>query len=174
MIEIDQISYSYVSQIENFCCADQPDVEAFLKKNAIKYHEQNLAKTHLVFKSRELIGYFSLFVDHVTVPKGKRNAHGWELSALLDKQMFPSIRIHYLGIDVKYRKQGLGKLLLFLAIDTCMEVNELAGCTFVTVEALEGTVDFYKRHNFEVLSRAKHDVTDMIFKLEEIELNASL
>ncbi|MCJ7840121.1 hypothetical protein MUB24_04180 [Lederbergia sp. NSJ-179] len=61
---------------------------------------------------------------------------------MMDKQMFPSIRLHYMGVNRKNRNKGYGKMLLLFALDTCLEISENVGCVFVTLEALEGTVGF--------------------------------
>lgn len=61
-IKDNQISYESISQIKSFCCSDKPDVELLIKESAMNDHVQNLAKTYLVFKKDEYIGYF-LFVS---------------------------------------------------------------------------------------------------------------
>lgn len=167
-ISIEKISSNYFSEIQKFQCSDKREVENFLKNFALKYHENSLAKTHLVFYDQEFIGYFSLFSDHVTVPKSKRNAKSWELNSIIEKQMFPSIRIHYMGITDIHRRKGFGTYLLYIALDTCKEINESVACTFIALEALEGTVGFYKKYNFEILSKPKTGITNMIFKLDEL------
>lgn len=164
------ISEEYRDSIENFTCTDEPSVEIFLKEYALKYHQNNLAKTRLYFnENRELIGYFTLFTDYITVPKSKRNQNQWKLTSVHGKQMYPAIRLHYLGIDEKFRSQGFGKILLFFAIDICKDIAEEIGCVFLSIEALNNSVDFYKKFHFKLLNKQDQYLTNMIFKIDEID-----
>ena len=55
--------------ISEFSCPKNPDVEHFLKKNAIEFTKKNQSVTYLVFsvESRELLGYFTLALKPLTV-----------------------------------------------------------------------------------------------------------
>ena len=164
------ISEEYIEHIKYFSCKDEPSVEEFLKEYALRYHENNLAKTTLYFNSnKQLVGYFTLFTDQVTVPKSKRDQMQWELTSIHGKQMYPAIRIHYLAIDDRYRRKGYGKMLLYFALDTCQELANQVGCTFASIEALNNSVEFYQKYKFAILNRQSKFFTNMIFKIDELE-----
>lgn len=47
--------------LSGFSCPTNPDIEDFLKRNAIEFAKQGLSQTHLVFTDKdELAGYFTL------------------------------------------------------------------------------------------------------------------
>lgn len=168
MIEVF-ISEDYLEYINDFRCSDEPSVEEFLKEYALKFHENNLAKTRLYFnEEKQLIGYFTLFTDQVTVVKSKRNQNQWNLTSVHGKQMYPAIRLHYLGVDEKYRKKGYGKALLYFSLDICKQISEEIGCVFLSIEALDSSIAFYEKFEFKVLTRQNEFLTNMIFKLDEI------
>jgi len=171
-LSIAYISSEYQKHIGNFECSDESSVDGFLKRDALKLHENNLVRTHLLLSGDKLIGYFSLFADHVTVPRSKRESHDWKIGHILKKQMYPSIRLHYMGIDKNYRKKGFGKLLLYAALDVCQEFSENVGCTFVNLEALNDTNNFYNKYGFQRLERQHNNITKMILKIDEFNLSA--
>jgi hypothetical protein len=55
--------------LSDFTCPKNPDVEHFLKKNAIEFTKKNQSVTYLVFSNEEgeLVGYFSLALKPLTV-----------------------------------------------------------------------------------------------------------
>ena len=58
-----------VRLLSDFSCPKNPDVEHFLKKNAIEFTKKNQSVTYLVFSNDEgeLIGYFSIALKPLTV-----------------------------------------------------------------------------------------------------------
>lgn len=58
-----------VRMLSDFSCPKNPDVEYFLKKNAIEFTKKNQSVTYLVFSNDEgeLIGYFSIALKPLTV-----------------------------------------------------------------------------------------------------------
>ena len=58
-----------VRLLSDFSCPKNPDVEHFLKKNAIEFTKKNQSVTYLVFSNNEgeLIGYFSIALKPLTV-----------------------------------------------------------------------------------------------------------
>jgi GNAT superfamily N-acetyltransferase len=169
MIEVP-ISDRYIEDINNFQCSDEQSVEEFLKEYALKFHENNLAKTRLYFNDeKQLVGYFTLFSDYVTVVKSKRDQHKWTLTSIHGKHMFPAIRLHYLGVDSRFRKKGYGKMLVYFAIDISKQISEEVGCTFLSIEALNSSVEFYEKLEFKLLNKQNKFLTNMIFKLDELE-----
>lgn len=60
---------SIKSSLENFECSLNPDVEKFLKLNAIEFTKKNQSITYLVFENetKDLLGYFTLTVKPVSI-----------------------------------------------------------------------------------------------------------
>ncbi|HEU4962826.1 MAG TPA: GNAT family N-acetyltransferase [Bacilli bacterium] len=132
--------------------ADELDVEVYLKELALMHHRQRTTHTRLFFNDTgELIGYFSVLADLLKVGKGKRADRQWDLDSQTD--IFPAIKIHYIGVDVRYRKQGYGALLLAEAILLCKDVADKMGCNFITVEAKQSAVGFFRKYGFDYCAR---------------------
>lgn len=58
-----------IRRLSDFLCPKNPDVERFLKSNAIEFTKKNQSVTYLVFSNDEgeLIGYFSIALKPLTV-----------------------------------------------------------------------------------------------------------
>lgn len=58
-----------VRLLSDFSCPKNPDVEYFLRKNAIEFTKKNQSVTYLVFSNDvgELVGYFSIALKPLTV-----------------------------------------------------------------------------------------------------------
>ncbi len=69
----------------------------------------------------------------------------------LNKTRYPAIEITYLAVDERYAKRGLGRIIIENIVKKAQE-QELAGCQFLTVEALNvrehNATGFYSRCGF--------------------------
>lgn len=144
-------------------------VNVFLSEYSYRLHESGLVKTRLYFSPENvLIGYFSLFCESVTVVKSKREQQGWTDLAN-EKNLFPAMRLHYLGIQKEYQHSGFGEHLLFEAINVAREMACSCGCVFVTLETEEDCLGFYRDRSFIHLRRNAHDQNfmDMCLRISE-------
>lgn len=64
--------------LSEFTCPKNPDVERFLKKNAIEFTKKNQSVTYLVFSNdtAELIGYFTLTIKPIQVNNDSKISKG--------------------------------------------------------------------------------------------------
>lgn len=149
--------------IEDFLCDDEPTVALFLKEEALKLQMMNVVRTRLYFDdANHLIGYFSLFNDTVEMASSKRKQQGW---ALPRNKHIPAIRLHYFGVDQRYRKNGYGEYLLAEVLMLCQDVAQVSGCKFITLESLPSSVDFYSKYDFIKIAR-RNDYQIMVYLLE--------
>ncbi|MBE7897179.1 GNAT family N-acetyltransferase [Paenibacillus polymyxa] len=176
MLIYDDISSKYIKDIEGLSFAQTPDemsVENFLKEKALLLHELQTARTRLYFDDNDkLVGFFTLHNDLIAINPKQRDRleslYGWTLPKDSDLTQFPSVKLHYLGVDTKYRKLGYGKYMVLEAIKIAADISELSGCNFLNVEALESTVEFYNKRGFKWLSN-NGSLANMIFKLGEMD-----
>ncbi|MEK3879781.1 N-acetyltransferase [Paenibacillus sp. FSL M7-0420] len=146
------INSSHQSVIESFDCG-KVLVNNFLKEEALKLNDVNLVKTRLYFdEDHNFIGFFSLFNESVSVMKSKRTQQQW-IDIEDQKNIFPAIRLHFLGVNQKYQKIGLGEYLLFEAIYAAKDISEISGCTFVTLETEDDCYQFYENRDFVYLRK---------------------
>lgn len=168
-----ELSFAYLHEcpthiLQTFVCSDEPDLETFLKEEAVTLHFLNTAITRLYFdEQHNLIGYFTLFNDMVHIFKSQRTKFGWTLPK--GYNYFPAIRLHYLGVDERFRKKGYGRYLLIEALRTCYDLSKDSGCNFITAESLKSAVSFYEKYGFKTIKRESNKYDNMVFKLSDLE-----
>lgn len=160
---IDEGDFDLISQ---FQCDDEPTVREFLVDQAYKLQKQNLASTRLYFNATgDLVGYFTLYNDMMQIGKQKRRKHG--LASLPYYKYYPAIKLHYFGVDSRYREQRYGEYLLSAVFNNVKEISERSGCVFLSVESLPSSVTFYEKYEFQILSK-NSPFTNMFFKVNEL------
>ena len=153
--------------LSGFSCPPNPDIERFLKRNAIEFAKQGLSQTHLVFTDQhELTGYFTLANKPLTM-----DTHASALSATMRKRVekfavYDSrIREHILSAPLiaqlgKNYSGGRNRLisgdeLLALACDKVERILFDLGGKFVYLECADNPklLDFYRSNRFRAFSR---------------------
>ncbi|QWI46713.1 GNAT family N-acetyltransferase [Bacillus mycoides] len=168
LLTIEPLQESHVEVIQNFKCEDEPDVEEFLREDAMMYQLRNMAKTRLFFDgNHNLIGYFSVFNDHVCIGRTKRKKAN--ITPPKGINHFPAIRLHYLGVDSRYRKKGYGEEILLSVLEHCYKLALITGCTLITVQALKSSMGFYQNYDFIIWKQEARKYTDMFFKIQNLE-----
>ncbi|CAG7638983.1 hypothetical protein PAESOLCIP111_03997 [Paenibacillus solanacearum] len=170
MLTFNNISSEIKELIDGFDCSDEISVEFFLKEQALKLHQLRSAVTRLYFDvNQNLVGYFALYNDHVHVFSNQMTKHGWNLPDGLD--LFPAVKLHYLGVDVRHRGKRYGEYLLGEVVELVEDIAKISGCNFLTIEALPNAVEFYQKYGFKVRSRqpGKGELYNMVLKLDELE-----
>lgn len=166
MLQWEYISDKHQELISNFECEDEPSVKDFLVNDALKYHNLNVAKTKLYFDNEDnFVGYFTLYNDMMTIGRKKRRKHG--LSELPPYKYYPSIKLHYLGVDSRFRDRRYGEFLLISVFNLAKKMAAESGCIFITVESLKSSVGFYSKYQFHRLS-ISGIYQNMFFKIAEL------
>lgn len=154
--------------INSFGCESQDNfINEFLSTMAEYKHNQNMVKTHVLLNkdNTRIIGYFSLFLDHITVGKNHKQQQNWDFT----EQHFPSIRIQALGVDDEYQKKGYGEFLLATAMAYCLDIAQTAGCTFINLQSHPNSITFYERFGFVKAGKKGTKLTIMLIRIEDIE-----
>ncbi|TBL80643.1 GNAT family N-acetyltransferase [Paenibacillus thalictri] len=155
-LHFGKISREYLTLIKDFDCGKEV-VNNFLKIEALKLHELRKVITHLAFdENQNLVGYFSLFNESVTIVKSKREQQNWD-DIRSEKSIFPAIRLHFLGVNKDYQGRGYGEQLLFEAIAIVKSISTDSGCNFITLETQSDTIQFYIDRMFVRLKQSDHD-----------------
>ena len=132
----------------NFSSGDIEIDRFFLKYAGQNQFKHKIGVTYIAveFTTQNIIGY-------VTVSNSSLNINGLDVSEFkkLPNYPLPILRIARLGVDKKYQKRGVGKILLKKMLYLALELEKLAGCIGVFVDAKDSAIDFYKKYGFEIL-----------------------
>jgi GNAT superfamily N-acetyltransferase len=152
MFDLGNITEEYLSnkhlpRLQEFQCPDEITVERFLREEAYNLMERNLVRTRLFFdENQNIIGFYSLFNDTIKMNRQKRLQ--MDISLPDGVKEIPAIRLHYLGVDIRFRKKGFGAYLMASVLYNCAKIAKITGCSLITVESTEKARDFYKKFDF--------------------------
>lgn len=135
--------------IQAFSCS-VPDLEAFLKDDALRLHESHISFTYLAFLEHaqggdELAGYISLIADALTLEQHERH----DIPSI-EFSVVPAVKVGRLATNLasKVHIRGTGTAMMRFAFLKGLELATIVGARFLTVDALEGAVSFYERLGF--------------------------
>lgn len=169
MLDWEYLSDEHKEQIDEFRCSDEDGIECFLKERAFQLHHVNSAITRLFFdEDRNFVGYFTLHNDLVLVSSNQRTKH--ELTHMWRKDHLPAVKLHYLGVDERFRKRGFGRYLTLEALTIAKEISQMSGCNLLTVESLPSSYEFYLKHGFKHLTKGNNGLINVFFNLDEFDL----
>lgn len=146
--------------LSEFLCDKNPDVERFLKEQAIEFTRKNQSVTYLVFSNDDasLVGYFTLTIKPITVNADnfsntmkRKIARVSELDEENGTYTLSAYLIAQLGKNYKdgANRKITGNQLLQAAIDTIKELQYMAGgmVIFLEAENREKLIRFYEKEN---------------------------
>jgi GNAT superfamily N-acetyltransferase len=132
---------------KQFQCG-RPAVDEWLHARALQHQTKHLSTTKaLLDENGAIVGYYTLateIVDFGLLPAAETKK--------LPKRTLPVAALAWLGVSANRQGEGLGRLLLSLALCDCAE----AGRTFAFVAVVFDCIDdaakaFYRRYDFEEL-----------------------
>ena len=161
--------------IKSFDCGDA-DLNDFIINEAHHYRKALLAVTY-IFEDKEtgnVIGYFSLANDRVSLTdfNNKTEFNRFRRTRFVNEKRiksYPAVKICRLGIDNSLRGKGIGSMLLDFIKYFFIENNK-TGCRFLTVDAYNNAIDFYRNNNFKNLKEQEEDkiTSSLYFDLNDI------
>lgn len=162
--------------LADYLCPLNPDVENFLKHNAIPFSRQGLAKTHLVFASKNdrwvLVGYFTLATKVLLIKRSKKlssnlSARIRKFARIIDETNTYQISAPLIAQLGKNFVNGNNKLitgdeLLKIACDKVQMIHsEIGGkIAYLECEDKPHLLNFYERNGFREFDRRSLDKTD--------------
>lgn len=150
----DDVIESYVA---NFYCSKDSDIENFLKQKAMLFEKLGKARTFLIVNDElEIIGYFSLALSILDVPKFLSNRKRKDLDGLSAKRKgvlvkkIPSILIGQFAKNDLYGNKFSGEKLLEICLSKILEGQKILGGRIIMVECKNqpNLVNFYEHADF--------------------------
>lgn len=153
------------SELIQFSCVRNPDVEAFLHRNALLFEKTHKSRTYLAVNEGTLIsnstgleiyGYFTLSLKHLYLSKDISKRKQKELHGLFLPQgnVVVGYLLGQLGKNDSYHGIPIGDQLLVAAMGIIRNSAQRAvGGRFIIIECIqnEKLLDFYQRNGFVVL-----------------------
>ncbi len=169
-IKIKVLSEEDKQKIYTFKCYEQ-DLVDFLRDDAFNNQIKKISTTYLWYLENELIAYITILTDSINLNpllKTQFRREGIYYKSL------PALKIGRLCVQDNYAKRGIGTKMIFFAIAKAIEINKIAGCRFLTLDAKSDSSRFYKKMGFSILKERKKGTIpmykDLLKIIEEIDL----
>ena len=132
---------SNTDDLSSFSCGLK-DMDNFLIEDALNQQKEHLNVTYLAYCNTELLGFFSLLTDNITV-----NCIKEKINKTYD--IYPAVKIGRFAINKKYQSMGFGTILLDNTCKNIQYISKKVGIRFITIDAYCKVVDFYFKNEFK-------------------------
>lgn len=126
-------------------------LKIFLQKHAKALEAQSLARTYGVFEAggARVLGYITLVCGEIVADPDEVNL---TKDPAYRYRHYPVVKIARLAVDKNVRKNGLGKVLIDLALGIAKDrISSAVGCRFLVVDSKQDAVEFYQKRGFTLL-----------------------
>ncbi len=128
-----------------FACG-QPTLDRFLRESARQNQDRGVSRTFVLTRGDEsrVFGYYTLAAGQIERSHLPPNS-----SKSLPKYPVPVVLLGRLAVDETVQAEGLGKRLLWDALQRCLSASASIGVFAVFVEAIdEPAAAFYRHYGF--------------------------
>jgi GNAT superfamily N-acetyltransferase len=135
-----------------FSCGNKP-IDRFLKNRARKAEARVEYRTFCAHldDSSICIGYYTLQLGTGIVAELPKTHDSYLTRRKQKPDIFPAVNLAYIGVDERYRRQGLGRFLIMDVFSKVAQIAEIAGFYALTLISYDDeSTEFYKRIGFEI------------------------
>lgn len=129
----------------------QDGLRAFLKKDALAFHENNTARTYVAVEENATRADIRSFVT-ISLSEIRKEFAELDVPGMDRYLQWPAVKIARLATHVNYEGRGLATGLIRLVAGVVTEkIMPVAGCRFLILDANPEKIDFYKRRGFALI-----------------------
>lgn len=119
------------------------EIENFLKNEALPEQKRLLNTTHLLISEKNaIIGFVSLCNDVIRLSIDKRKKYN------MTYYVAPAVKIARLGVAKEFQHMGYGKYLLKFSLYKAIQMNDISGVAFITLDCYSHRKNFYLKEGF--------------------------
>ena len=158
-IPFNQFSFSRLESDTDLSCfeCDNKELNDFFYDDAIRYQNERLAVTRVIYSQKTLVGYFTLVSDSIEVDA----IHSGDGTTEYPYRRYPALKIGRLATDSRYQRRGVGKAMLLKTMQIAIDLSRYVGVRIITVDSKSNSVEFYEKFGFRRATRKNHDTISM-------------
>ena len=168
-MDIDTLTFERLDQsqtIDTFDCGNE-DLNDFLISDAARYQDSLLAVTYLVKRDDEVVGYFSLLNDKLSLVESNKRV--WrKIKRVFHHSMhrcdYPAVKVGRIAVGVNYQGFDIGTKIMDYVKYSFINKNR-TGCAFVTVDSLRKALPFYMKNNFKIVDDSQLSSDDKTIQM---------
>lgn len=166
LVLLNEVNENFLSWIERFD-SGRDKLNDYLKSRARDQHDDHLGTTSLLFHEAfdGVVGYITLANDCVQLTTFEEGELG--LRDQYQLRTFPAVKICRLAVNSALQRQGIGELIIDLAVGHIIESQKFCAARLLVTDALNepAVLQFYKKLGFfdsgwadnEAKRRASHN-----------------
>ena len=147
-----------INECHSFLCGND-DLNEFFQHDAPLYSQQLLGKTYcfrLDENARVIVCAFTVSNDSIRVdmlPNSREKKVQRGIPHSKQMRRYPAVLIGRLGINEKYKHQGIGTDLMIFIKSWFIDAGNKTGCRFLIVDAYNDEVplSYYEKNGFKYL-----------------------
>jgi GNAT superfamily N-acetyltransferase len=124
--------------------SDPLEIHKFYYNDLRRYQESKLGATRIVRYRGKLVGYFTVSMNAIELEKLGKDE---KVKGATPKK-YPAMLIGRMGVDKKYRGQGIGSEICLFCRGLAIETSREVACRYVMLHTTEDKVSFYRRSGF--------------------------
>ena len=129
----------------DFNCGDE-DLNDFIINDALDHQNANVAMTALVRFKNEIVGFYSLATDCISLDKKEKARIRKEYG--IGYVEYPALKICRLGVCEDSQGNGIGRAMVYDVIGLALDLQEWIGLRFLSVDAYKESQGFYEHLGF--------------------------
>lgn len=144
-VEPDHALQQFNSKIRKRAKIKTKEMDDFLKREALLEQNLFLNTTHLFIdeENDELMGFVSLCNDSLQLETSERNIFN------INYETVPALKIARLATNVNHMNNGYGKLFIKFCVYKSLQIRQISGLKFITLDCYSHRESFYTKIGFE-------------------------
>ncbi|CUR51337.1 putative acetyltransferase (GNAT) family protein [Nitrosotalea devaniterrae] len=119
-------------------------VDEFAKSKARSYHQNKLSTVRVVKYKDIVVGYFAVSMFSISVEQLATD----EKVSVATPLRYPSMLLGQLGVDKKYRGNGIAKEICKFCLGLAQDVGEKVACRYIVLQTNEKRTKLYEDYDF--------------------------
>jgi GNAT superfamily N-acetyltransferase len=125
--------------------SDPLEVDDFVRNRMTTYSKNNLCVIYVVRNEGKTIGFYTLSMGALEVKKLKEQDRIESVPQLI---AYPAVLVGNMGLDIDFRKKGLGRWIVNYFIGQILDYSKEIGCGYVFLQTNEDKRGFYEKLHF--------------------------
>lgn len=129
---------------------DTIHIDDFYNHKLDTYEKNKLSKIRLLKKDGIFVGYFAVSMNVIELGKLSTD----EKIKGTTPRRYPALLIGRMGVDKKYRKNGIGAFICDFCRGLGIQLSNQVGCRYLTLQTTKDKIYFYEKCGFVKSTKA--------------------
>ena len=146
-LDTDNLDFSFYDSLDNFSDlnfrddddSDPLKVDEFIHDNPKQYIDNHVSTIFTVRYHNQIIAFFTISMSSI----GKKDMEFDDKINNIPFHSYPALLLGQIGVDKKYRGQGIGQSICKYCRGLGQQLNENVACAFLILQTTKGLAEQY-------------------------------